>query len=190
MAQWDPHSIDQAEIEHEVKVIDTDVEIIMKQLEYLWAEFVHEVDIKDRYYDTKDNVLEKNDQRVRIRQENDDVLITRKTKYNHETTKSMREDDTYFKSVKQAKKFLEKDLGLIYQRYKEKRRITYQLEDYLFDFDFYEWLPALMEVEGQNPQEVEHMIRRLWLQFEVQVKRGSRKLFKHYGKKYITKQKI
>ena len=143
----DQHSIDQATIEHEVKVIDTDVQIIMKQLEHLGAEFVHEVHIKDRYYDTKDELLAQHNQRVRIRQENDDVLITRKTKHESDTTKSMREDDTNFKSVKQAKKFLEGKLGLQYQRYKEKRRITYQLEDYLFDFDFYEGLPALMEVE-------------------------------------------
>ena len=172
-------------IEHEVKVLDIDAEIVMKQLEQLWAEHHHTVYIRDRYYDTKDGSLHKQNQRLRIRSQNNSVVITKKTKYEHEYTKTMREDDIVVKSIKYAKKLLENELWLICVKYKEKKRITYTWENTLFDFDYYEGMPPVLEVEGETPEKVMETIRRLWLHFHPQVKRGSRRLFKHYGKKHL-----
>lgn len=148
-------------IEHEVKVLDIDPDIVMKQLENIGAEYSHTVSIRDRYYDTKDGSLDKQQQRLRIRSENKAVIITKKTKYEHEYTKTMREDDIVVKSIKYAKKLLEEDLGLICVKYKEKKRITYKWNNTLFDFDYYEGMPPVLEIEGETPEKVLETVRLL-----------------------------
>ena len=55
-------------------------------------------------------VYQKANQRLRIRSQNNSVVITKKTKYEHEYTKTMREDDIVVKSIKYAKKLLENEL--------------------------------------------------------------------------------
>lgn len=162
-------------IEHEVKVLDIDADLVIKQLEHLGACYVHTVYIRDRYYDTNNNSLNKQNQRLRIRHQYNDeshsVIITKKTKYEHNYTKSMKEDDIVVKSVKYAKKLLEQELGLIQVKYKEKKRITYRLNNTLFDFDYYEGLPTVLEIEGESPEHVAETVRRLGLHFHPQVKR-------------------
>jgi adenylate cyclase class IV len=54
--------------------------------------------------------LRKQNQRLRIRCEDNTIVITKKTKYEHDYTKSMKEDDITVKSVKYAKKLLEEEL--------------------------------------------------------------------------------
>ena len=171
-------------IEHEIKVLDANLAITIQQLKNLWAHHVHTVSIRDRYYDTNDDLLAQHGQNLRIRWQDGTMVITRKTKYENDYTKSMREDDTPVDDLEEGKKFLEKKLGLVCKRYKEKKRVTYQREDALFDFDYYEGLPPVLEIEGKDPEEVALLVRRLWLHFQPQVKWWSRKLFKHYGKKY------
>ena len=172
-------------IEHEIKVLDIDAELVMKQIENLGATYHHTVYIRDRYYDTPKDSLRKQHQRLRIRSENKSVIITKKTKYENEFTKSMKEDDIIVKSIKYAKKLLEDELGLVCKKYKEKKRITYKWENALFDFDYYEDMPTVLEIEGETPEKVIEIVRRIWLHFHPQVKRGSRRLFKHYGKKHL-----
>lgn len=172
-------------IEHEVKVLDIDADVVMKQLEHHGAEYVQTVYIRDWYYDTIDDSLRAQNQRLRVRSENNSVVITKKTKMEHDYTKSMKEDDIVVKSIKYAKKLLEEELGLVCKKYKEKKRITYKRENTLFDFDYYEGMPTVLEVEGETPEKVMETVRRLGLHFHPQVKRGSRRLFKHYGKKHL-----
>lgn len=172
-------------IEHEVKVLNIDAQLVMKQLEKLWAEHYHTVFIKDWYYDTKDDSLRKQNQRLRIRCEDNTIVITKKTKYEHDYTKSMKEDDITVKSVKYAKKLLEEELWLVCKKYKEKKRVTYKRKNALFDFDYYEDMPPILEIEGESPEHVMDIVRRLGLHFHPQVKRWSRRLFKHYGKKHL-----
>lgn len=117
--------------------------------------------IKDRYYDTKDDSLRTQNQRLRIRSENNSVVITKKTKYEHDYTKTMKEEDITVKSIKYAKKLLEEELGLVCKKYKEKKRITYKRENTLFDFDYYEGMPPVLEVEGETPEKVMETVRRL-----------------------------
>lgn len=170
-------------IEHEVKVLEMNDKVVMKQLENMGAKYMNTVSIRDWYYDTKDGALAQEHIRLRIRRQDDEIIVTKKTKYEHRYTKSMREDDVYVDDFEQAKKILEDDLWLIEVKYKEKTRVSYQLDNLIFDFDYYEWIPPVLEIEGETPKHVYNTIRRLWLQFHVQVKWGSKRLFKHYGKK-------
>lgn len=169
-------------IEHEIKILDLDCDVLIKRLEHLGAEYVHTVRIQDRYYDTEDQTLAHRNERLRIRCQNNSVIITKKTKSDHPYTKSMREDDIEVKNLSYAKKLLEKELGLVVVKYKEKKRITYKRQDCLFDFDYYEGMNPVLEIEGKSPESVQDMVRRLGLHFNLQVKRGSKRLFKHYGK--------
>ncbi len=167
-------------IENEIKILDINHHVVMAQLELLWAERREVVCIQDRYYDTSNKHLEKNKQRIRIRQQDTEVVITKKTKLEKiPGIKSMKEEDLIMKDSKEAHSMLW-EFGLVCIREKKKKRISYYIDDMVFDFDFYENLPPVLEIESEDTEKIFYRIRRLWLHYHVQVKRGSRKLFKHY----------
>lgn len=169
-------------IENEIKILDINHHVVMAQLELLWAERSELTCIQDRYYDTTDMNLEKNKQRIRIREQDGQVVITKKTILPTKANiKSMKEEDLTMKDAYEAHDMLG-EFGLVCHREKSKKRISYHIDDMTFDFDFYDGLPPILEIEWEDIKKIFYRIRRLWLHYHVQVKRGSRKLFKHYSK--------
>lgn len=170
-------------IENEIKILDINHHVVMAQLELLGAERSEITCIQDRYYDTAERSLEKNKQRMRIREQDGQIVITKKTILPTKANiKSMKEEDLTMKNVHEAHDMLG-EFGLQCIRQKKKKRISYYIDDMVFDFDFYKNLPPVLEIEGEDIKKIFYRIRRLWLHYHTQVKRGSRKLFKHYTTK-------
>lgn len=170
-------------IENEIKILNINHIIVMKHLESHGAQGSQPITIQDRYYDTSDQTLESQNLRMRIRSiNNTDHCITKKTKLSDSDSrhKSMKEEDLVVDSREQWHSILS-GLGLLCQRTKQKTRISYRLDDMIFDIDFYDNIPPILEIEWYDVDMIYHWIRVLWLQHHTQVKRGSRKLFKHYN---------
>lgn len=170
-------------IENEIKILDINHAVIMNHLEILWWQQQDIIHIYDRYYDTHDKSLEHNKLRMRMRSVNNETFcITKKTKLSDPSSpfKSMKEEDLIIKDYDEGHSILS-GLGLLCMRTKEKHRISYHLEDLYFDFDFYPDIPPILEIEGSDHEQIQYRVRRLGLHYHPQVKRGSRKLFKHYS---------
>lgn len=167
-------------IEKEVKILNIEYAVLVYHLEKIWAKKTGSHIIRDRYYDNHNYILRNKKQRLRLRSQWDTTTITQKTKINDPYTKSMTEQDITVENIEKWHKLLQ-ELELHCIKYKEKKRISYQIDDIHFDIDCYDNIPILLEIEWPTNEKIKYRINRLWLQYHTKVKRWSRKLFKHYN---------
>lgn len=170
-------------IEKEVKILNIEYAVLVYHLETLWAKKTEPSLIRDRYYDDHNNILRTKKQRLRLRNQAWRTIITQKTKIPDNQTKSMTEQDIIIENTEKWHQLLQ-ELWLHCVKYKEKMRISYQIDDIHFDIDIYDNIPPLVEIEWPNIEKIKYRIHRLWLQHNTKVKRGSNKLFKYYIKKH------
>jgi hypothetical protein len=71
-------------------------------------------------------------------------------------------------------------------REKKKHRVSYNLDGMEFDFDLYEWIPELLEIEWPDGDTIQSWVVKLGLGEYEQMLGGSRKIFKHYGAPYLN----
>lgn len=167
-------------VEKEVKILNIEYAVLIHHLESLWAQKTDQSLVRDRYYDDHNNTLRNKRQRLRLRNQSGKTVITQKTKIPDLHTKSMTEQDMIVEDTKKWHQILQ-DLWLHCVKYKEKTRLSYHLEDVHFDIDCYDGIPTLLEIEWPTIETINYRIHRLWLQYHVQVKRWSKKLFKNYN---------
>lgn len=168
--------------EKEIKILNIEYAVLVHHLEALWAKRTEPTTVRDRYYDSYDGILRNKKQRLRLRSQWNTTVITQKTKIPHKSMKSMTEQDITVENTEKWHQLLQ-DLGLHNIKYKEKTRISYHIDDMHFDIDCYKNIPILLEIEWPTLEKIMYRVHRLGLQYHVQVKRGSNKLFKHYNKK-------
>jgi hypothetical protein len=75
---------------------------------------------------------------------------------------------------------------MVKTREKIKHRVSYRLVWAEFDFDKYDGIPALLEIEEESEKNIDFWLRKLDLVDANIFLWGSKKLFKHYGKEYLT----
>jgi adenylate cyclase class IV len=130
--------------------------------------------------------------RVRVRQENDSVVITTKskvksakkgkksTKRKKYPAKVRKEEDTIVPTLEAAWAVIGV-MGLEVVREKHKIRISYQLDETsVCDVDFYDGLPPVVEIESTKRKTIYQWIDRLGLADYRVTTRGSQKLFQYY----------
>jgi adenylate cyclase class IV len=70
--------------------------------------------------------------------------------------------------------------GMVKTREKKKHRVSYRLVNAEFDFDKYDDIPALLEIEEESELNIDFWLRKLDLTEGEIFLGGSKKLFKHY----------
>ncbi|MDA9129464.1 hypothetical protein N9J72_03260, partial [Candidatus Gracilibacteria bacterium] len=70
-------------------------------------------------------------------------------------------------------------------REKKKHRVSFKIKDIEFDFDDYDGIPELLEIEGPSGEEIQKWVKKLGLENYEQMIGGSRKIFKHYNVPYL-----
>ena len=180
-------------LEKEIKVLEIDVEEVCKKLEELGAKRSFEGTIHDVYYDfpedSGDLKMENNERLFRVRKKWEDHIYTIKRKRKNinkeEGVNAKDEHETRITDVESFSKVLEK-YGMKKTREKLKHRISYELAGAEFDIDKYDEIPAVLEIEEQSGKAIEVWVEKLGLSDHEQMIGGSRRLFKHYGKQYLT----
>jgi len=186
-------------LEKEIKILDINVEKVIKNLEELWAKKTFEWYIHDIYYDFPDegsaDKMEANKRLFRVRKKWDIHMYTIKRKRNKKSdwgekwVKIADEGEREITDVESFTKVLEK-YGMKQTREKKKFRISYFLDNCEFDIDDYFYgedrtkIPPLLEIEAKTKQEILDFIEKLGLSEHRQEKWGSRKLFAHYWVEY------
>lgn len=180
-------------LEKEIKVLDINEEKTIKMLENLWAVKTFEWFIHDVYYDFIDweiHKMEENKRLFRVRKKWDLHLYTIKRKRSKKDylwekgVKVADEFETQITDVESFSSVLEK-YWMTKIREKKKYRISYKLDEVEFDIDKYDEIPALLEIEAKTKKEIKHFVSVLGFENHEKKKFGSRKLYKHYGKKYL-----
>lgn len=91
------------------------------------------------------------------------------------------ENEIEVKSIEEANSLLEA-LGFSYKSYQEKRRISYQLEQFEIDIDTWPGIPTYFEVEGNSKEELELLLNKLGYTFSDTVSCTADEVYRKYGK--------
>lgn len=128
---------------------------------------------------------------IRVRQTNDKTTITVKhiLKDNNTNLQQMMETEMDVPSIKEANALLEA-LGYSYKSYQEKERITYIFEDYEIDIDTWPGIPTYFEIEGNNEEELDIVLKKLGYSIKEAVSCTADQVYEKYGKSMFNEREI
>lgn len=177
-------------LEKEIKILEVNTSEIIDILLKLWAKKTFEGNVRDVYFDFHnqfDNKREEAEKTFRLRQKWEKNIYTVKHKKQvfteQEKVMVKEEVETPVGCFDSFAKMLEMQ-WMIPIRKKEKYRASYKLGDTAFDFDTYEGIPTLLEIEGPSGDRIYDWIKKLLLHEKEHLVWGSRMLFDRYQMPY------
>ncbi|MCH2189076.1 CYTH domain-containing protein [Candidatus Gracilibacteria bacterium] len=179
-------------LEKEIKILEIDKQEVTQKLLSLGAEKTFEGYIHDIYYDfptegDEKNKMHANKRMFRIRKKGEEHIYTIKNKRKKigkkEDVVAKDEHEMEITDIESFSSVLER-YGMEKIREKKKHRVSYKLGEIEFDFDLYEGIPELLEIEGPDGDTIREWIEKLGLTQKKQLLGGSKKLFEHYGIEY------
>lgn len=163
-------------IEYEARVLEIDVEKLIKKLEELGAEKVGDWNQRRYVYDLQEDSKSK---WIRLRTNGEKTTLTYK-EIKAQTIDGTEEIEFEIKDFDTANEFLQK-IGFKNGRYQENHRIRYMLNGVELDIDTWPMMPTYLEVEGKSEQEVYDMIKLLNLENEKIITSDVAEMYKSYG---------
>lgn len=162
--------------EYEIRILEINVQEMIKKLERLGAEKVGEFDQRRYVYDIKpadDNKW------IRLR---DDGYITTLTykDVTKNTIDGTKEIEFEVEDFEKTNEFLEK-IGFIHKCYQENKRIRYNLNGVEIDIDSWPLIPTYMEIEGESEKQVLQMIDLLEVDKEKVTTLNCQDIYEKYG---------
>ena len=178
-------------LEKEIKILEIPVDAVIQKLESLGAEKKFEGIIHDVYYDFPDELehkMEANGRMFRLRTKGEEHIYTIKNKRKEikvqEWLIAKDEHEMPVTNIESFAKVLEK-YGMQKTREKKKHRVSYMLDNVVFDIDDYQnGIPTLLEIEAHDMQTISQWQEKLELQEYKTFIGGSRKLFRKYNIEY------
>ena len=129
---------------------------------------------------------------IRLRQTKDKVTLAIKHILADDKSnglQQMQETEMLVPSMKEANEMLEA-LGFAFRSYQEKRRVSYKLNGYEIDIDTWPGIPTYMEVEGENEEKLDELLKLLGYNFKDAVSCTADEVYKMYGKDMISMREI
>lgn len=177
--------------EHEVKILDVDIEKLKSKLEQIGAVKVYE-DVRTIIaLDTKDRMfLDKKDKLIRITDEGSTKVTMHVNQSNPNTKKAIK-----FKTsrMKETLDFFE-EMGIKPISKVEAPRVSYELGKVDFDIDKFPKIPAFLEIDTEDLENegysLEKLLEVLELQDNKMVIMGTEDIHKLYGIDYFEVYKV
>lgn len=177
-------------LEKEIKILEVNTLEIVNKLLQLGAIKTFDGHIRDVYFDFHNQVGNKREEAekiFRLRQKGDTNVYTVKHKkyqdIQSENVMVKEEVETHVGNFDDFSKMLEMQ-WMTAIRKKEKYRVSYILWDTVFDFDTYNWIPTLLEIEDSSWDNIYAWIKDLLLHEKELLVWGSRMLFDKYQVPY------
>jgi len=162
-------------IEYEVKILDINVGKFQKKLESLWAEYLWE-EVQKRYvYDF--NPVDPN-KWIRLRQKWTKTTLTVKEIIDDSITWT-KEVEIMVWDFEDTNSIL-KELWYIAKAFQENKRISYKLDWVEIEIDFWPMIPAYVEVEWQNENDVDKTLEKLWYSIDDTTSMNTNKVYDKY----------
>lgn len=176
--------------EHEIKVLDVDVEALCAKLEFIGAKKVYDdvrtiiaLDTEDRHY------LNEKDKLIRVTDEGS-IKVTMHVNQSKPNIKSGIKFRT--SRLKETMDFFH-EMGLDPISKVEAPRISYELGKIDFDIDKFPAIPAFLEIDIENIEEegytVEDLLKKLGLENNKVVVKGTEDIHELYGVDYFEAYK-
>lgn len=163
--------------EIEIKILEINVKQVVLELIKLGATKTFEGDIDAAQYGevARGSLL-------RLRRKGNKSELTFKEKISSHDVKVMREIETNVDDYEAMHTILTK-LGYKVKHNLQKKRVTYKINDVLFEFDTIRGIPTFLEIEGPTKDVVFEWVEKLGFKREQALPWSTSDLFKHYKKK-------
>ena len=145
-------------IEYEVRVLEINQEELEKKLLNLGAKKVADFYYKRRVYDF---IPHTHNKWIRLRTDGTKTTLTIKNIIEN-TVDGTREMEVEVSDFDETNLILN-ELGYYSRSYQENKRIRYVLNGVELDIDTWPYIPTYLEIEGQDTNEVQQMIKLLGL---------------------------
>lgn len=119
---------------------------------------------------------------IRLRQSNDEILLTSKHIFEKNTSNFQSVLETEFKvsSLKEANLFLE-SIGIAKRSYQEKKRYSYVYKNAEIEIDMWPLLKPYLEIECDDEEVINEIIKKLELDKKEIVSLNTEQLYKKIG---------
>jgi adenylate cyclase, class 2 len=165
--------------EIEAKFLDVNLEEMRKKLKALGATLVYsEALVRQKVFDYPDFRLDKDSSWLRLRQENEKVILTLK-KWEKEGIHGMKEIETKVESFEETERLL-RAIGMIIKSTQEKKRELWKLDDVEFMIDTWPWVPTFIEIEGNSEEKVKEAAAKLSFNWKDAHFGGAARIYKRY----------
>jgi len=157
-------------LEKEIKILNINQAEIIQKLEDFGAVKTFEGMIHDVYYDfpseEKKDKMHANNRMFRVRTKGETHIYTIKNKrFDVEENEAVIAKDEHEMPITDVESFSEvlEKYGMVKTREKKKHRVSYRLVNAEFDFDKYDDIPALLEIEEESELNIDFWLRKLEL---------------------------
>lgn len=167
--------------EVEVKFLEVDVALITRKLLTLGAKKVFEGNVSAVYFEHPLGLIGPSEQ-LRLRKKGDLVELTYKKDREKGKAKICDETELKLDDYDSAYRLIT-SLGFKEKRSQEKRRVSYSLRSFLYEFDTLPGIPTLLEVEAQNLSSLEEAVSIIGLSMRDARPWSGRDVLDYYANK-------
>jgi predicted adenylyl cyclase CyaB len=175
--------------EIEVKILEVNRIKIEEILTRLEAKKVYDAEIQTLFFDFKDGTIIKAKNVLRLRKEQDKIVLTYKKVHLTQTVKVAEEYSVDVSDLETMKKILE-NIGLSITESMQKHRVSYTIDHTRFDIDRYAgkygYIPEFMEIEAENIDLIHEYAALLGFKAKDCLPWSTDELIRHYS---INKEK-
>lgn len=166
------------ETEYEVRVLEIDVESIVKKLENIGAN--EEWDLLQKRY-VYDLIPKVDGKWLRLRTNGKTTTLTIKdiVSSNIDGTRELEIEVNDFEKCN----LILNELGYQSRGYQENRRIQYKYQDVEIDIDYWPLIPTYLEIEGPSEEKVYEILELLGYNKEDATTRDVERIYLDYGHK-------
>jgi adenylate cyclase class 2 len=163
--------------EIETKVLEVDVNSLIKNLGELGAEKIQEVMLTVDWFSAPGFDKDHQPWFLRVRSySTGKIEVTWKGKHTIEgAVRKVPEINLNVENYEKMKMLFEA-IGLVCYAHQEKKRISWRLENVQFDLDTYPKMPAYLEIEASSEKEIAEMIKKLNLSDKFTWNEGEKTL--------------
>lgn len=168
--------------EIEVKILEVDVQDVMRKLKKLGAKKTFDGEVVAQFFDFPDRSLKKRQEIVRLRTMGSKSFLTFKKKRSQKAVKIMDEREIEVKDPAVLRSILA-GIGLCETLMLKKHRISYTRGKIHFEIDSHDGIPPFLEVEAKTRKEVERAVQLLGFSMMDAKPWTGGDVFRHYGRK-------
>lgn len=171
-------------IEHEIKILDIDIDSVRRLLWDLWATFINTKNFRRYVYDMNPPTPTK---WIRLRTDGKKTTLTVKHIIDSQAIDGTKEREVVVDDFDITNSLLNQ-LWYTAKSYQENNRESYSLDGCDIEIDSRPHIPPYLEIEWPSIQAVESLVSKLWLSDHIHTSENTTDVYARYGIMDLTNQ--
>ncbi len=164
-------------IEHEIKILEIDVDIVRTLLKDLWATFINTKNFRRYVYEMNPPIPSK---WVRLRTDGKKATLTVKHIIDPQAIDGTKEREIIVDNFDTTNNLLNQ-MWYIGKSYQENNRESYSLDGCDIEIDSRPHIPPYLEIEWPSVHAVQSIVDKLWLSDHIHTSENTTDVYTRYG---------